>query len=59
MSSLLVGRGGAALATASAMLDEVAALARCLVIRGVYVKGSFVSAAAINTIVTGRDAVRW
>jgi hypothetical protein len=59
MSSLLVGRGGAALATASAMLDdEVAALARCLVIRGVYVKGTFVSAAAINTIVTGRDAVR-
>jgi hypothetical protein len=59
MSSLLVGRGGAALATASAMLDEVAALLRCLVIRGVYVKGTFVSAAVINTIVTGRDAVRW
>lgn len=56
MSSLLVGRGGADLATASAMLDGVAALIRCLVARG---KGTFVSPAVINTIVTGRYAFRW
>ena len=56
MSSLLVGRGGADLATASAMLDGVAALIRCLVARG---RRTLVSSAVINTIVTGRDAVRW
>ena len=51
MSSLLVGRGGAALATASAMLDEVI---RGAVIRGVRVKGkqgSKISASGFKTIV--------
>jgi len=60
MSSLLVGRGGAALATVSTMLDEDAAAVRCLVVRGVGVGGTFAFfASLINTIVTGsRDAVR-
>ena len=58
MSSLLVGRGGAALATASTMLgeEEVAAVVRCLVFRGVGVVGTFaVFASLINTIVTDRQ----
>lgn len=52
MSSLLVGRGGAALATASAMLDEVEILIRGVGFRGLCVKGALtISNPVINTIV--------